>query len=172
MTMTFLHFIFSNNVIPPSEMLSNLPLTNRCHNSYVVVSQCLTLCGPVDCSPPGSSVGFPRQEYWSGLPFPSPADLPDLGIEPSSPAMAGGFFTTEPLGKPLWQCVYLIFLLHYKQLERTGRILFITVIFLRDKRVPCWQQTGGSASRAEGSTPVQCCTKRVPSFYRAPFNLV
>ena len=66
MTMTFLHFIFSNNVIPPSEMLSNLPLTNRCHNSYVVVSQCLTLCGPVDCSPPGSSVGFPRQEYWSG----------------------------------------------------------------------------------------------------------
>jgi len=38
MTMTFLHFIFSNNVIPPSEMLSNVPLTNRCHNSYVVVS--------------------------------------------------------------------------------------------------------------------------------------
>jgi len=48
------------------------------------------------------SAGFPRQEYWSGLPFPSPADLPDLGIKPSSPAMAGGFFTTEPLGKPLW----------------------------------------------------------------------
>ena len=61
-----------------------------------------TLCHLMDCSPPGSSVGFPRQEYWSGLPFPSPADLPDLGIEPSSPAMAGGFFTTEPLGKPLW----------------------------------------------------------------------
>ena len=43
---------------------------------------------------------FPRQEYWSGLPFPSPGDLPDPGIEPTSPALAGGFFTTEPPGKP------------------------------------------------------------------------
>ena len=42
------------------------------------------------------STGFPRQEYWSGLPFPSPGDLPDPGIEPMSPALAGGFFTTEP----------------------------------------------------------------------------
>jgi len=47
------------------------------------------------------SMGFPRQEYWSGLPFPSPGDLPDLGIEPTSPALAGGFFTNEPPGKPL-----------------------------------------------------------------------
>ena len=45
------------------------------------------------------SMGFPRQEYWSGLPFPSPGDLPDSGIEPESPALAG-FFTTEPPGKP------------------------------------------------------------------------
>ena len=58
-------------------------------------------------------MGFPRQEYWSGLPFPSPADLPNPGIEPSSPATAGGFFTTEPLGKPLWWYVYLIFLLYF-----------------------------------------------------------
>ena len=43
------------------------------------------------------SVGLPRQEYWSGLPFPSPRDLSDLGIEP---ALAGRFFTTEPPGKP------------------------------------------------------------------------
>jgi len=41
-------------------------------------------------------MGFPRQEYWSGLPFPSSGDLPDPGIEPVSPALAGGFFTTEP----------------------------------------------------------------------------
>ena len=47
------------------------------------------------------SLGFPRQGYWSGLPFPSPGDLPDSGIEPVSPALAGGFFTTEPPGKPL-----------------------------------------------------------------------
>ena len=39
------------------------------------------------------SMGFPWQEYWSGMPFPSPGDLPGLGIEPASPAMAGGFFT-------------------------------------------------------------------------------
>ena len=49
------------------------------------------------------SLGFPRQEYWSGLPLPSPGDLPDPGIEPAflaSSALAGGFFTTEPSGKP------------------------------------------------------------------------
>ena len=49
------------------------------------------------------SVEMSRQEYWSGLPFPTPGDLPDSGIEPTfpaSPALAGGFFTTEPPGKP------------------------------------------------------------------------
>ena len=42
---------------------------------------------------------FSRQECWSGLSFPSPGDLPDPGIEPVSPALAGRFFTTEPPGK-------------------------------------------------------------------------
>ena len=46
------------------------------------------------------SMGFPRQEYWSGLPFSTPGDLPDPGIKLTSPALAGGFFTTEPSGKP------------------------------------------------------------------------
>ena len=46
------------------------------------------------------SMGFSRQEYWSGLPFPPPRDLPNPGIEPSSPALASRFFTTEPAGKP------------------------------------------------------------------------
>ena len=46
------------------------------------------------------SMEFLRQEYWSGLPFPFPGDLPDLGMEPASPALAGGFFTAEPQGKP------------------------------------------------------------------------
>ena len=41
-------------------------------------------------------MGFSSQEYWSGFPFPPPGDLPDPGMEPSSPALAGGFFTTEP----------------------------------------------------------------------------
>ena len=50
----------------------------------------------VACQAP-LSIGFPRQEYWSQLPFPSPGDLPDPGIEP---ALASGFFTTELLRKP------------------------------------------------------------------------
>ena len=49
------------------------------------------------------SMGFPRQEYWSGLPFPSPGDLLDPEIESTSPGLAGGFFTTEPPGKPRLQ---------------------------------------------------------------------
>ena len=44
------------------------------------------------------SIGLPRQEHWSGWPFPSPGDLPDLGIKPESPASAARFFTTEPSG--------------------------------------------------------------------------
>ena len=45
------------------------------------------------------SVGFPRQEHWGGLPFPSPGDLPDPEIGTASPALADGFFTTEPPGR-------------------------------------------------------------------------
>ena len=61
---------------------------------------CLTLCTPMDSSPTGSCVhGISRQEYVSGLPFPPLGDLPDPGIEPVSPALAGGFFTTEPPGR-------------------------------------------------------------------------
>ena len=46
------------------------------------------------------SMGFPREEYWSGLPFPPPGDLPNPGIQLTSPVLAGGFFTTESPGKP------------------------------------------------------------------------
>ena len=45
-------------------------------------------------------MGFSRQEYWSGLPFPSPGDLPDPGIEPRSPALQADALTSEPPGKP------------------------------------------------------------------------
>ena len=61
---------------------------------------CQTLGPPMDCSSQAPlSMGFPRQEYWGGLLFPSPGDLPEPGIKPTSPALAGGFFTTEPPGK-------------------------------------------------------------------------
>ena len=54
----------------------------------------------VACQAP-LSVGFPREEYWTGLPFLSPSDLSDPGIEPASPTLAGRFFTNEPPGKPI-----------------------------------------------------------------------
>ena len=44
---------------------------------------------------------YPRQEYWSGFPFPPPGELSSSGIEPVSPALAGGFFTIEPPGKDI-----------------------------------------------------------------------
>ena len=53
------------------------------------------------------SMGFSRQEYWIGLPFPTPGDLPDPGIEPislMSPALAGGFFTTNTTCEALNLC--------------------------------------------------------------------
>ena len=53
----------------------------------------------VSCQAP-LSMGFSRQEYWSGLLFPSPGDLSDPGMEPVSSALVGRFFTTEPAGKP------------------------------------------------------------------------
>ena len=65
---------------PPSDLLEG---NNNVH-----------LCDPVDHSPPSSSVHeFSRQEYWSVLPFPSPGDLPNPGIESASPALAGRFLT-------------------------------------------------------------------------------
>ena len=51
----------------------------------------------------GGCQGFLRQEYWSGLPLPSPGDLPDPGIKSASLALVGGFFSTEPPGKPGWK---------------------------------------------------------------------
>ena len=71
-----------------------------------LMPSCLILCNPMDCSPPGSSVhGLSRREYWRGLLCPSPGDLPNLGIEPSSlmyPAQAGGFLTTSAT----WEAPY------------------------------------------------------------------
>ena len=57
---------------------------------------------------PGSSVEFSRQEYWSGLPFPTPGDLPDLGISPRSPALQAESSLSEPQGnKTVFMCLSL-----------------------------------------------------------------
>ena len=78
-------------------------------------SSCLTLCDPMDCSPPGSSVhgeGFSRQEYWSGLLCPLAEDLPNPGkIEPRSPAPQEDCLQTGPPGKPKNTGVGSLFLL-------------------------------------------------------------
>ena len=79
----------------------------------LVAKPCPTRATPwtVACQAP-LSMGFPRQEYWSGLPFPSPGDLPEPGIKHAYPALqvgphiAGGFFTTEPPGKPKTAMMY------------------------------------------------------------------
>ena len=75
----------------------------------------------VACQTP-LSLAFPRQEYWSGLPLPSPRDLSDPGIEPTSPALEGGFFTTEPLRKSSrsWQ-VYKLHTLGRLRVWRLSR---------------------------------------------------
>ena len=70
-------------------------------SSSSVAQLCPSLCNPMDCAHQAPlSLGFSRQEGWSGLPFPSLGDLYHPGIELASPALAGGFLTTEPPGRP------------------------------------------------------------------------
>ena len=67
----------------------------------LVLQSCPTLCNPMNCNLPGSSVhGFPRQEYWSELPFSSPGNLPTPGIELKSPALQADSAPSESLKKP------------------------------------------------------------------------
>ena len=72
----------------------------------ICAQSCLTLCNPMDCSPPGFSVhGVFQARILEGLPFPTPGDLSDPGTEPTTttlvlPALAGGLFTAVPPGKP------------------------------------------------------------------------
>ena len=97
--------------LSPSKYSVSLPASERCMppaqspQTLVVImcvpalQSCPALCDSTDCRPPGSlSMGFSRQEYWSGLPCPPPGDLPDPGIEPKSlrsPALAGKLFATS-----------------------------------------------------------------------------
>ena len=66
-----------------------------------------TLCDPMDCSYQAPlSMGFSRQEYWSGVPLPSPGDLPDQGVEPGSRALQADALPSEPPGKS-HSCIYI-----------------------------------------------------------------
>ena len=86
------------------------------------------------------SMGFPRPEYWSGLPFPFSGDLHDPGIKPRSPALAGEFFITEPPWKPLYFRYHcLIFDLPLLAVLHTSMRLCVRVAllvcFVRNRKV-------------------------------------
>ena len=67
----------------------------------LVAQSCWTLCDPMNCSPPGSSVcGIPQARNWSGLPCPFPGDLPDPRTAPGSPELQTDSFLFEPPRKP------------------------------------------------------------------------
>ena len=81
-----------------------LPLCAHRHSVNLTLWPPATVAGQTPLS-----LGFCRQEYWSELPFLPPGDLPDPGVEPASPALAGEFCTPEPHGKPLMP-LYLAFI--------------------------------------------------------------
>ena len=81
--------------------MKNLKRSDTNKFSVCMLSYVLTLCNPMDWSPPGSSsMGFSRQEYWSRLPLPSPGDLSDPGIKPKSPALQGDSLPLSHEGDP------------------------------------------------------------------------
>ena len=85
------------DVKPNSNGASHGATTVEC---VLVTQSCLTLCGPMDCSPP-LPMEFSRQEYRSGLPCPSPGDLPEPGLESESPTLQTDCLPSEPAGKHL-----------------------------------------------------------------------
>ena len=95
------------------------------------------------------SMGFFRQEYWNGLPFPPPGDLPEPRIQPTSPALAGGLFTTEPPGKPLY------LLDSNKMLKNEQSVTsYLQSIHEPAFMNPCVNRpTGGCSSPAPSSSP-------------------
>ena len=88
-------------------LLSGWPVSPFLLSACMHAQSRLTLFDPMTVVHQASlSVKFPRQEYWSGLPFPSPGYLPNPGTEPVFPALAGEFFIPEPPGKhlsPQWE---------------------------------------------------------------------
>ena len=101
------------------------------------VQSCLTLCDPMNYSLQAPlSMKISKQGYWSGLPFPTPGDLPNPGIEPTyptAPAATGRFFTTEPPGKPMGSVVTpkSICCTRASESELTWRLVFTEVAKLK-----------------------------------------
>ena len=108
-----------------------------CMPACSVAKLCLTLCDPVDCSPPGSSVHGILQARileWVAISF--SRNLPNSGIEPLSPALAGGFFTTEPPEKPISVRTYIHTYIHTDTYYIFFFLMFIYA-FISAVRGPC-----------------------------------
>ena len=83
----------------------------------LVTQSCPALCNPMDCTCQAPlSMKLSRQEYWTGLPFPTPGDLPNLGIEPRFPALQTDSLLSELPGKP-WGVDRIIFVLLTQHME-------------------------------------------------------
>ena len=94
-----------------------------------VAQLCPTLQDPMDVAHQAPlSMGFSRQEYWSGLPCPSPGVLPDAGIKPRSPALQVGSLPSELPGKPKVQCICELYTLCY-----------LTELLMLDRQCPWYQ---------------------------------
>ena len=87
-----------------------------------VTQSCLTLCNPWTVAHQSPrSMGFSRQEYWSGLPFPSPGDVPDPGIEARSPTLQADALTSASPGKPLNTRIQVLTLKISREERKPGR---------------------------------------------------
>ena len=75
---------------------------SACVVKVLVAQLCRLSCDPMICSPLRKSMGFPRQEYWSGWPFPSPGHLPNPGTEPRSPSLLTDSLPSDHQGTPIW----------------------------------------------------------------------
>ena len=101
-------------------MYSVLSVTAARDSMSLAAQACPTSCYSWDCSPLGSSVRrFPRQEYWCGLPFPTPGDLPDPGIGPHLPSLLHCHFLQTSCLPALW----------YGTLGSTFRVWVLTAAF-------------------------------------------
>ena len=117
----------------------------------LIIKSCSTLCDPMDCSPPGSSVhGTSQQEYWSGLPFLSPGDLPQPEIEPGSPASQVDFLPTEPTREVLLTLTLITFV-----------CFLIPPLISKLRRVPCLRQEAVKGVTGKGAL---CPLRTQPTF--------
>ena len=118
-TLNYIDFLMLNQPCIPSRRTTRhmyhifyilcLIFLNFIYNFCISVHACVGVCSVwlfatlwTIAGQASLSMGFSRQEYWSGVPFPSPGDFPNPGIKPRCPALAGGFFTTVPCRKPTY----------------------------------------------------------------------